>query len=380
MRPGVVPRLGPLAARRVLWLAALFLIPVPYWAIEVERAPVARLLLLAAVTGAAMLAEPGGVGSIVGGALVAQAILWLVVWAVVARLVERRLGAATRGTAVALIVATSARARPAADLPDAALEHGPASDLSASSGDRRPARRPRSPPRRPVERSEAREPCAGESSAAPAVLRRPPRAHALFARREHAGHPLAAERGLRFARGEPLGLQPFSARGAPGRTRAARAPARLRGGHRSRRAVRRGHACATRPAPGYDSTVCLIYRGWPRLAFFFMNGARARRRASRSAARAGSDCLAAAAARGGRCRRRPRPPTTAAPRAASRRSSATSGPRAWRRASNLHRNVIFRNAAVPELPASAVDALTPEDSGTRSTRECRAACRAATRS
>jgi hypothetical protein len=106
MRPGVVPPLGSVAARRVLWLAALFLIPVPYWAIEVERAPVARLVLLAAVTGAAMLAEPGGVGSIVGGALVAQAILWLVVWAVVARLVERRLGAATRGTAVALIVAT----------------------------------------------------------------------------------------------------------------------------------------------------------------------------------------------------------------------------------------------------------------------------------
>jgi hypothetical protein len=105
MRPGVVPRLGPLAARRVLWVAALLLIPVPYWAIEVERAPVARLVLLAAVTGAAMLAEPGGVGSIVGGALVAQAILWLLVWAVVARLVERRLRATWRTPAVALIVA-----------------------------------------------------------------------------------------------------------------------------------------------------------------------------------------------------------------------------------------------------------------------------------
>jgi len=89
----------------VLWVAALFLIPVPYWAIEVERAPVVRLVLLAAVTGATMLAEPGGVGSIVGGALVAQAILWLVVWAVVARLVERQLRASWRTPAVALIVA-----------------------------------------------------------------------------------------------------------------------------------------------------------------------------------------------------------------------------------------------------------------------------------
>src|SRR5262245_21097171 len=105
MRPGVVPRLGPLAARRVLWLAAVFLVPVPYWGIEVERAPVARLVLLAVVTGAAALAEPGGVGSIVGAALVAQAVLWLGAWAVVARLVARHLPATWRSPAVALIVA-----------------------------------------------------------------------------------------------------------------------------------------------------------------------------------------------------------------------------------------------------------------------------------
>lgn len=105
MRTLVVPRLGPVAARRVLWLAAILLVPVPYWAIEVERAPVARLVLLAAVTGATAIVEPGGVGSLVGGALVAQALLWLVVWAVVARLVVRLLPAARRGPAVALIVA-----------------------------------------------------------------------------------------------------------------------------------------------------------------------------------------------------------------------------------------------------------------------------------
>jgi len=100
----VVPNLGPVAARRVLLLAAVFLVPVPYWGIEVERAPVARLLLLATVTGAATIAEPGGVGSIVSGALVAQAVLWLVVWSVAVRLVEARLPAARRGAAVALLV------------------------------------------------------------------------------------------------------------------------------------------------------------------------------------------------------------------------------------------------------------------------------------
>ncbi len=104
MRAVVVSLPGSIAARRVLWLGALFLVPVPYWGIEIERAPAARLVLLAAVTGAAAVAEPGGVGSIVGAALVAQAILWLVAWAVLVRVVERRLPAAHRGAIVALLV------------------------------------------------------------------------------------------------------------------------------------------------------------------------------------------------------------------------------------------------------------------------------------
>ena len=47
-------------------------------------------------------------------------------------------------------------------------------------------------------------------------------------------------------------------------------------------------------------------------------------------------------------------------------------------AANLPRNVIFRNAAVPELPACAVDALTPEILVTRSTPSAAPALPAAT--
>jgi hypothetical protein len=93
------------AARRLLWLAAVALLPVPYWAIEVERAPVVRLLLLAAMTGAAWVAEPGGVLSIVAGALVVQSMLWLGVLWLAARLVVRWVPAGHRGAAVAAFIA-----------------------------------------------------------------------------------------------------------------------------------------------------------------------------------------------------------------------------------------------------------------------------------
>ncbi len=98
-------RLGPVAARRLLWLAVIVLLPVPYWAIEVERAPVSRLVLLAAMTAAVWIREPGGVASIVAGALVAQSVLWLALLWVAARLAVRWLPAARRGPAVAALVA-----------------------------------------------------------------------------------------------------------------------------------------------------------------------------------------------------------------------------------------------------------------------------------
>jgi hypothetical protein len=98
-----VPTLGPVAARRLLFLAAVAFLPVPYWAVEVERGPVVRLLLLAGMTGAAAVGEPGGVISIVAGALVAQSLLWLGALAVLSRLVVRWLPASRRGVGVAAV-------------------------------------------------------------------------------------------------------------------------------------------------------------------------------------------------------------------------------------------------------------------------------------
>ena len=99
-----MPTLGPTAARRLLLLAAITLIPIPYWAVEVERAPALRLGLLTAMTSGAALTEPGGVVTILASLLVLQSLLWLGVFALVARLVVRWLPAHWRTVAVAAVV------------------------------------------------------------------------------------------------------------------------------------------------------------------------------------------------------------------------------------------------------------------------------------
>ena len=99
-----MPDLGPVAARRLLFLAAVAFLPVPYWAVEVERAPVVRLVVLAVATGIAAIQEPGGVINIVAGSLVAQSVLWLVALAVLARLVVRWLPDGRRGVGIAVVV------------------------------------------------------------------------------------------------------------------------------------------------------------------------------------------------------------------------------------------------------------------------------------
>jgi hypothetical protein len=93
------------AARRILWLALLFCVPFPYWGIEVERGPAARLFLLTIMTGAVVVTEGGHDASIVGSIFVLQSLLALALSWVLAGLIVRTLPAARRGTAVAVLIA-----------------------------------------------------------------------------------------------------------------------------------------------------------------------------------------------------------------------------------------------------------------------------------
>jgi len=166
----------------------------------------------------------------------------------------------------------------------------------------------------------------------------------------------------RFAQGEPMGIQPYDDTGHATRTVALGRPLDF--------AVVTDHAevfgeveiCKTPGLPGHDASICRLYRWMPRLAFFMMNGDSIGAEHPIRYAFCGDGarrCLDAA--------RGPWTEIREAAEAAYDRSSAcrftsfvgyewslTPG------TVNLHRNVIFRNAAVPALPTSSLDARTPE--------------------
>ena len=166
------------------------------------------------------------------------------------------------------------------------------------------------------------------------------------------------EQAYRFARGERVGLQPWAADGTPGRN--AQLPRALDFASVTDHAELFGEVaiCTTPGLPGYESFVCRVYRGWPRLAFFTMNA-----RGSPRFSFCGED--------GSRCLEAGRGPwlemreaaETAYDRSPACRFTSLIGYE-WTKSvelgSNLHRNVIFAGASVPEYPASSTDYPTPE--------------------
>jgi hypothetical protein len=160
----------------------------------------------------------------------------------------------------------------------------------------------------------------------------------------------------RFARGEPLGIQPFAPDGMALRTVRLDRPLDFAAVTDHAEQIGEVQVCRTPGAPGHDSWLCRLYRGFPRAAFFVMNA-----RYSAGGERfdfcgeGGAGCLAAA--------RTVWQDTRDAAEGAYDRSAAcrftsfvayewTGGADNGK---NLHRNVIFRDEPVPELPASVME-------------------------
>ncbi len=170
-----------------------------------------------------------------------------------------------------------------------------------------------------------------------------------------------------FARGEVLEIQPYDAEGRGRRRLKLGRPLDFAAITDHVELMGEVHICSTPNAPGYDSWVCRMYRGWPRLAYYAMNTRSSMGSAADPPTRwgfcgeRGEDCLAAA--------RIPWQETRDAAEAAYDRS-ATCGFTSfigyeWTGAgealgTNMHRNVIFRNDHVPEQPTGYVSAPHPE--------------------
>ena len=75
----------------------------------------------------------------------------------------------------------------------------------------------------------------------------------------------------RFARGEPLRIQPLDAEGRPQRRIQLDRPLDFTAVTDHAEQLGETFICRTPGLPGHDSWVCRLYRWWPRAAFYVMN-------------------------------------------------------------------------------------------------------------
>lgn len=161
----------------------------------------------------------------------------------------------------------------------------------------------------------------------------------------------------RFAKGEPIPLQPYAADGRPLRTLRIDRPLHFAAVTDHAELLGETHICNTPGLEGYDSLVCRMYRAFPRLAFFGMN----MRASSPEPTRfgfCGED--------GERCLEAARVPWQETLRAAEDHYDRSEDcafttfvgyewTGAYGMGQNAHRNVIFANDLVPDRPWSYVD-------------------------
>jgi hypothetical protein len=210
----------------------------------------------------------------------------------------------------------------------------------------------------PFERTETREPCARFDP-----LRRPHfgdlHVHTAFSLDASTqGTRNTPDDTYRFARGGPMGIQPYDADGRARRALRLERPLDFAAVTDHAELFGEQAICETPGVPGYEAPICKILRRWPRLAFFMMNSRSTNSLAPvryRYCGPDGDECLRAA--------RTPWRAIQDAAEAAYDRSAAceftTFVGYEWTGApgsNNLHRNVIFRNDRVPELPVSYFEA------------------------
>lgn len=176
----------------------------------------------------------------------------------------------------------------------------------------------------------------------------------------------------RFARGEEVGIQPYDDDGKPLRTVRLRRPLDFAAVTDHAELLGETRICSAPGLPGYDGVVCRITRRWPWLGYILVNGsmmdARDPHRYS-FCGEHGERCLEAAA---GPWQEIQRAAEEFYDRSAACRFTAFVG---YEWSGNpdskmIHRNVLFRNAAVPPRPANYIEDRTGERLWQRLRDEC----------
>lgn len=222
------------------------------------------------------------------------------------------------------------------------------------------------------ERTELREPCAQHDP-----LRQPyfgdTHVHTTYSFDANAlGVRNTPRDAYRFARGEPLGLQPYGLDGRPRRSVRLDRPLDFAVVTDHAELLGETYLCQTPGSAGYASMICRVYRRWPLLAYYLVNSRMLNVRDPERYGFCGPDgrhCLEAMAV-----------PWAEIQRAAEDHYDRSGACRfttfvgyEWSGAPDsnmIHRNVLFRNAVVPAVPASYVDYPTPEGLWERLRADC----------
>jgi hypothetical protein len=363
-------------ARRLLWIAALLLVPLPMLQFGAQ-VPVAQYLLLAGVCAALALFEGGGgILAILLALFLAHALVYaLGLWAVAA-LAARLLGRLSpraRAAVTALVVLAGTAVALAGRPYVTPFDRTPRGNLLSvlGIGPAAEAQRAREPsvaapaaqaPQRCAHRDPLRRPWFGDTHVHTALS---------F---DAAGQGTRARPrdAYRFAKGEPLGIQPFSPDGRALQTLQLRRPLDF--------AIVTDHAellgetriCNDPALRGHRSLICRVMRRWPRLGYMLIN--------ARVYSQIEPERYAFCGADGAVCREAAAAPWREIQDAAAEAQDTSAACRftsfvgyEWTGmpgGDNIHRNVVFRNERVQQLPTSYIETPTAEGLWDALEREC----------
>ncbi len=161
----------------------------------------------------------------------------------------------------------------------------------------------------------------------------------------------------RFARGEPLGVQPYDAAGVALRSQQLQRPLDFAAVTDHSELLGEVELCRTPGSANYASWQCVLYRHWPRGAYYLFNYVASKTHRLGNCGEDGAICREAASGPWNEVRS-----AAADANAPCRFSSfvAYEWTGAEGNGNNMHRNVIFRGAETPRLPVSFVDSGSPE--------------------